>query len=491
MNILSIDQGTTSTRAFIFNSDFQIVSVAQKEFTQHFPHSGWVEHDPEEIWQSVLDCCNEVVQKAGVTFSDITCIGITNQRETTVVWDKKTGEVIFPAIVWQDRRTSDYCRELKKNYSEKDIQKKTGLLLDPYFSASKIQWILNHVDNGKMRAQAGELAFGTIDSFLLWRLTGGKVHATDVTNASRTLLMDIQQLQWDQKLLQLFDVPDSMLPEIKNNADDFGVTDANLFGVEIPICAMVGDQQGALVGQACLQPGMVKSTYGTGCFAILNTGGEIVQSKNRLLSTVAFRTDKTQYALEGSIFSAGVNVEWMRDNLKLISSASETEAIVNSIDDTGGVYFVPAFTGLGAPYWNPDVRAAIFGMSRGTETAHIVRAGLESIAYQTKDLLDAMIADGAISLTEIRVDGGMVKNNWLMQFLADILDVPVVRPTVTETTVLGAAFLAAVKAGQLAMNDINNYWHEESRFTPQMTESKRDDLFNGWQRAVAQTLRSV
>lgn len=490
MNILAIDQGTTSSRAFIFNEQFDVVSHAQQNFEQHFPHSGWVEHDPKDIIDSVIQCCEAAVQQAGLHFKDITTIGITNQRETTVVWDKKTGKPVNPAIVWQDRRTSDYCRELKQKISEQDIQNKTGLLLDPYFSASKIHWILQHIDNGFERANNGELLFGTIDSFLLWHITAGKVHATDVSNAARTLLFNINTLQWDDELLKLFDIPHIMLPSVKNNADDFGLTDSTVFGFEIPINAMVGDQQGALVGQACCQPGMVKSTYGTGCFVIWNTGDDIIQSKNRLLSTIGYRNNKTQYALEGSIFSAGVTVKWLRDQLGLIQHAAQTERIAQSVADNDGVYLVPAFTGLGAPYWNPDVRAALLGMSRGTQSAHIVRAGLEAIAYQTKDLFLAMAHDGAAAPTEIRVDGGMVQNNWFLQFLADMLDVPVVRPKMTETTVMGAAFLAAVKVGQLRMQDLAQYWQQDRRFEPKMTASSRDSLYDGWRSAVGQMLSS-
>lgn len=477
---LAIDQGTTSSRAIIFNEEFQSIATAQKEVKQYFPHSGWVEHDPEDIWQGVVACCKKAVSDAGLKFSDITAIGITNQRETTVVWDKKTGLSIHPAIVWQDRRTSDYCSELSQQYDEHDIHKKTGLLFDPYFSASKVRWILNHCDH------SGDIAFGTIDSFLLWRLTGGRVHATDASNASRTLMYNIESQCWDSDLIEVFQVEKSMLPVVNNNADDYGVTDPKIFGVSIPITAMVGDQQGALFGQACLDPGMVKCTYGTGCFMVLNTGEHQVRSQNKMLATVGYRlNDKVSYAIEGSIFSAGVTIKWLRDKMKFIDHASDSEAMAASVTDNGGVCFVPAFTGLGAPHWNPDARAAIVGMSRGTEREHIVRAALESVAYQTKDLLHAMLADGANSINELRVDGGMVANNWLMQFLADILDMPVVCTKVLETTALGAAYLAAIGAGELAIEDVKKYWQEDRRFEPAMAASKRVDLYATWVLEVA------
>lgn len=483
MNILAIDQGTTSSRAIIFDKQFRPIATVRQKFKQFFPHSGWVEHDVEEIWRTVVDCCKNAVAQAGITFADITAIGITNQRETTVVWDKKTGEAIYPAIVWQDRRTAKFCAELKQHFSERTLHEKSGLLLDPYFSASKLRWILDNTQH------SGELAFGTIDTFLLWRLTGGKQHVTDATNASRTLLFNLEQQAWDSDLLALFDIPESLLPIVKNNADDFGVTDPSIFGVQIPITAMVGDQQGALVGQACLEPGMVKSTYGTGCFVVLNTGDTQVHSDNKMLATVGYRLNgSVKYALEGSIFAAGVVVKWLRDKMGFYEHARDSEAIASSVKDTGGVFFVPAFTGLGAPHWNPDARAAIFGMSQGTERAHIVRAGLEAIAYQTQDLLTAMRHDGASAITELRVDGGMVSNNWLMQFLADTLDLPVVRASMPETTALGAAYLAAIGAGKLQLDEIKNFWQTDQRFEPTMSQSVRSALYSGWQEAVSSTL---
>lgn len=477
---LAIDQGTTSSRAIVFDERFQPVSIAQEDFTQIFPHSGWVEHDPEEIWQTVVSCCKQAVADADLLFADITAIGITNQRETTVVWDKHTGAPVYPAIVWQDRRTSDYCAELRREYNESEIHSKTGLLLDSYFSASKIDWILNNCDH------SGDLAFGTIDCFLLWRLTGGQVHATDATNASRTLMYNIKKQCWDDDLIDIFQIPKSMLPTVKNNADDFGETDAKIFGVSIPIRAMVGDQQAALFGQACTEPGMIKCTYGTGCFLVLNTGDLQIRSTNKLLATIGYRLqDKANYALEGSIFSAGVTIKWLRDKMGFIERASDSEAIATSVADNGGVYFVPAFTGLGAPHWSPNARAAIVGISRGTEQAHIVRAALEAVAFQTKDLLVAMLADGVNNITELRVDGGMVANDWLMQFLADMLDIPVVRSKVLETTALGAAYLAAIGSGQLSVADLKSFWQHERRFEPSMKASEREQMYAIWKLEVA------
>lgn len=489
-HILAIDQGTTSSRALVFDAQFQIVGMAEFDFQQFFPHSGWVEHDPDEIWRGVVRCCRESVAKAGLTFHDIDAIGITNQRETTVQWDRQTGEVIHPAIVWQDRRTSEYCRSLRESISAHTIQQKTGLLLDPYFSATKIHWLLHNVPDAMQRAQGGELAFGTIDAFLLWRLTGGRVHATDASNAARTLLFNLEQQGWDQTLLDLFDIPRAILPEVYDNTAQFGVVDAAIFGVEIPITAMVGDQQGALVGQECLRPGMLKSTYGTGCFVVLNTGDQVVHSDHQLLSTVGYRHQTPTFALEGSIFSAGVIVKWMRDQLHLFQHPADTERMAQAIPDTDGVYLVPAFTGLGAPYWDPDARAAFYGMSRGTTSAHLVRAGLESIVYQTYDLLLAMSADGAHAVTELRVDGKMAENSWLMQYLADIIQVPVVRPQSLETTALGAAFLAAVGRGHLTLIDISDYWTQAAQFVPQCSQTVRDARYAGWQDAVHRTLTS-
>lgn len=480
MYYLSIDQGTTSSRAIVFNEQFQPVASAQKELKQFFPQSGWVEHDPEEIWLSVIECCKKAVSNSGLHFSQITAIGITNQRETTVIWDKKTGIPIHNAIVWQDRRGSDYCLQLLKQYDERLVQQKTGLLLDPYFSASKIHWLLNQVKHGS------DLAFGTVDTFLLWRLTGGRAHATDATNASRTLLFNIKNQSWDADLIELFGVDGVALPAVKNTADSFGLTQSDIFGVSIPITAMVGDQQSALFGQVCLAPGMVKATYGTGCFMVLNSGDRQICSQNKMLATVAYRMDgKVSYALEGSIFSAGVTIKWLRDKMQLINNAADSEAMARTVADNGGVYLIPAFTGLGAPHWNPEARAAIVGMSQATERAHIVRAGLEAVAYQTKDLLMAMQADGVASIKALRVDGGMVANDWLMQFLADILDLPVVRAKVSETTALGAAYLAAIGADNLSVAEVEHYWQEGRRFEPSMKDSLREQLYAAWVLEVA------
>lgn len=489
--LLAIDQGTTSTRAIVFNKQAELVSQHQIEFKQYFPELGWVEHDAEEIWQTVLQCCRHAVAKAGITFKDIVAIGITNQRETSVIWDKQTGKPLYNAIVWQDRRTGDYCRQLKQQGNEKIVQKKTGLLLDPYFSATKLHWLLNHIQGSRERAKKGELAFGTMDSYVLWRLTNGQSHATDITNASRTMLFNIHEQCWDKELLQLFDIPQELLPNVMDNCASFGFTDADFFGTAIPITGMAGDQQAALIGQACFEPGMVKSTYGTGTFMIVNTGEKALQSQHRLLTTVAYRlNNKTIYAMEGSIFSAGTIIKWLRDKLKIIASAQETEALAKQLNNNGGVYFVPAFTGLGAPYWDPEARGSIQGLTRDTQAAHIVRAGLEAVAYQTQDLLTAILADGA-QLNEIRVDGGMVANNWLMQFLSDILHLPVERPRVIETTALGAALLAGLGAGIFDFDQIKKLWSCEKRFTPQMPISQREDLLQGWQTAVKKVLTDI
>lgn len=486
--LLAIDQGTTSSRAIVFSDDGAVVAIAQEEFTQHFPEDGWVEHEPEEIWDTSLQTCREAIAKAGLSASDISGIGITNQRETTVVWDRATGKAIYPAIVWQDRRTADWCRENK--HAEGLVTVKTGLLLDPYFSATKIAWILDNVDGARQRADKGELAFGTIDSFLLWRLTGGKSHATDATNASRTMLFDIQHQRWDPELLQLFNVPENMLPEVKDCAADFGSTDPALLGAAIPVAGMAGDQQAALIGQACFEPGMIKSTYGTGCFMVLNTGSNVLRSKNKLLSTVAYRLNgKTTYAVEGSIFIAGAAVQWLRDAAKMVNHASETEAIAQSIEDTGGVYLVPAFTGLGAPHWEPDARGALIGLTRDSGIAEISRATLESVCYQTRDLLEAMRSDGSPAASTLRVDGGMVANDWLVQFLADMLDTPIDRPRITETTAFGAACLAGLKLGIYAsVEDIAAKWQCETHIAPSMDAQRRERLYSGWQTALRKTL---
>lgn len=482
--LLAIDQGTTSTRAIVFDRSGTILGVGQEEFRQIYPNDGWVEHDPEEIWTKTLAVIQLAIKESGKPAAEIAAAGITNQRETTVVWDKSTGKPIYNAIVWQDGRTAELCKRMKADNAEPEVAARTGLLLDPYFSGTKLAWILDNVDGARKKAEAGELAFGTIDCFLLWRLTGGQVHATDATNASRTLLFDIHKQQWDKELCQLLRVPTEMLPEVCDSSHDYGSTAKGLLDAEIPIRALIGDQQSATVGQACFEPGMVKSTYGTGCFMMLNTGQKAVSSQNRLLTTVAYRLDgKTTYALEGSIFMAGATMQWLRDELKVISHASESEALAKSIPDTGGVYLVPAFAGLGAPYWDPNARGALIGLSRGSGIAQIVRAGLESVCYQTRDLLKAMKGDGA-NLTGLRVDGGMVANDWLMQFLANLVGVEVARPTVPETTALGAAYLAGLGVVYDSLDDIAALWQQDSAYAPQTDFGQRDKLYNGWKAAV-------
>lgn len=489
--ILAIDQGTTSSRAIVFNEDRTIAGVGQKEFTQHFPRDGWVEHDPEEIWDSVVWAVNKAIKDAGIDAKDIAAIGITNQRETTLIWDRKTGKAIHNAIVWQDRRTAAHCAKLKKAGHETMVTKRTGLLLDPYFSGTKVKWLLENVKGARKRAEKGELAFGTVDSFLIWRLTGGKSHVTDATNAGRTLLFDIARNQWDKGLLELFDVPAALLPEVKDCAADFGVTEASLFGAEIPILGVAGDQHAATIGQACFKPGMMKSTYGTGCFALLNTGADMVRSKNRLLTTIAYRLDgKTSYALEGSIFIAGAAVQWIRDGLKLVKHASETGPLAESADPSQHVYMVPAFVGLGAPWWDAEARGAIYGLTRNSGPAEIARAALEAVCYQTRDLLEAMRKDWKRSGdTVLRVDGGMVASDWTMQFLADVLDAPVDRPVILETTALGAAWLAGSRAGVWpGMTEFAKSWALDKQFTPKMDAAKRKRKIAGWDQAVRRTL---
>jgi len=484
--ILAIDQGTTSSRAILFSAAGKPEFTAQQEFAQHFPHDGWVEHDGEDIWTSTLAVCREVLEKAGISADQVAGIGITNQRETTLLWDAQTGELLYHAIVWQDRRTADFCAELKAAGHETMVTEHTGLLIDPYFSATKLRWLLEHVEGARARAERGELRFGTVDTFLLWRLTGGQVHRTDATNASRTMLFNIHQQCWDEELLTLLDIPASLLPEVMDSAANFGQTDAELLGASIPVCGIAGDQQAALIGQACFSPGMVKSTYGTGCFMVMNTGSEPVRSSNRLLTTVGYRLKgETTYALEGSIFVAGAAIQWLRDGLKLIQNAGETEALAREAGGTTGVYLVPAFTGLGAPYWDPAARGAIFGLTRDTGIAQIVTAGLQSVCFQTRDLLDAMTADGAHSTAALRVDGGMVINNWVVQELANILGVTVDRPQVTETTALGAAYLAGLQLGIFdSLEHIARHWACERTFTPQMSEEKRNALYDGWLDAI-------
>lgn len=484
--LLAIDQGTTSSRAIIFSAQGLPLARAQQEFQQYFPKDGWVEHDGEELWLSTLKVCREALAQSGLQASEIAAIGITNQRETTLVWDAVTGTPIHPAIVWQDRRTADYCAELKAAGHEAQVAAKTGLLIDPYFSATKLRWILDNVAGARQRAERGELRFGTVDSFLLWRLTGGQSHRTDATNASRTLLFNIHTQAWDPELLALFEIPAGLLPEVLDCAADFGSTQAQLFGASIPVLGIAGDQQAALIGQACFTPGMVKSTYGTGCFMIQNTGSTPVTSKHRLLTTVGYRLNgQVTYAVEGSIFVAGAAVQWLRDGIKLISHARDTEALAEQTGDACGVYLVPAFTGLGAPYWDPKARGAIFGLTRDTGIKEIVTAGLQSVCYQTCDLLEAMGQDGAAAPSALRVDGGMVENNWLMQFLADILGVPVERPEITETTALGVAYLAGLQAGLYRdLEQIASHWHRQQRFTPRMDPEHRRRLYAGWLDAV-------
>jgi glycerol kinase len=489
--ILAIDQGTTSSRAIVFNELQQIVGMGKMEFTQHFPASGWVEHVPEEIWATCLWSMKTALKKAGVTAADIAAIGITNQRETTVVWDRATGKAIHNALVWQDRRTSKACERLKRSGAEKLVARKTGLLLDPYFSATKIGWLLDNVPGARKRAENGELAFGTVESWLIWRLTGGRSHTTDASNACRTLLYNIETGDWDDELLRLFRVPRAILPEIRDNADDFGTSDKSVLGAAIAIRGAAGDQQAATIGQACFQPGMMKSTYGTGCFALLNTGTDMVRSRNRLLTTVAYRLDgQTTYALEGAIFMAGASVQWLRDKLRLFKDASETGALAKASDAASDVYLVPAFVGLGAPWWDAEARGAIYGLTRNTGPSDLTRAALESVAYQTQDLLAAMRKDwkGARD-TVLRVDGGMVASDWTMQFLSDILDVPVDRPTILETTALGAAWLAGWKAGVWPdMKGFSKRWSLDRQFNPSMDPRLRKKKLKGWHDAIARTL---
>ena len=484
--ILAIDQGTSSSRAMLFDRDGRPLAQAQREFEQHFPQSGWVEHDPEDIWRDTVAVAKQALAEAGLGAGEVASIGIANQRETTLIWDRATGQAIHKAIVWQDRRTAALCDRLKDEGHEPAIQAKTGLLIDAYFSASKIAWLLDNVAGARARAERGELAFGTIDCFLLWRLTGGSVHATDATNASRTMIFDIQRQAWDPELLTLFDIPAAILPEVRDSDAAFGATPAEMFGAPIPIHGVAGDQQAAAIGQACFEAGMVKSTYGTGCFALMNTGPKAVASRNRLLTTVAYRlSGATTYALEGSIFIAGAAVQWLRDGLKVIGSAAETEALAKAADPSQAVYLVPAFTGLGAPYWDPHARGAIFGLTRSSGPAELARAALEAVCYQTRDLLRAMEADGAAALETLRVDGGMVANEWLLQRLADTLGVAVERPVVTETTALGAACLAGLENGFFGgLDGFAQTWQCAARFEPGMSADERETRYAGWLDAV-------
>jgi glycerol kinase len=488
--ILSLDQGTTSSRAILFNQEGKIVETAQKEFEQFFPKPGWVEHDANEIWTSVLSCIAEVLRKADITPDQISGIGITNQRETTVVWDRNTGKPIYRAIVWQSRQTEGIVQELREKGYNDLFKEKTGLLLDPYFSGTKVKWILDNVEGAREKADNGELQFGTIDSWLVYKLSGGKVHVTDYSNASRTLMFNIYDLKWDDELLEILTVPKSMLPEVKQSSEVYGKTvDYHFFGEEVPIAGIAGDQQAALFGQACFEKGMVKNTYGTGGFLLMNTGEEGVKSQNGLLTTIAWGVDgKVEYALEGSIFVSGSAIQWLRDGLKLINNAPESEEYATKVESTDGVYVVPAFVGLGTPYWDSEARGAVFGITRGTTKEHFVRATLESLAYQSKDLVDVMVADSGIDVKSLRVDGGAVKNNFLMQFQSDILGVQVDRPVINETTALGAAYLAGLAVGYWKdKEEIAKQWNIDRTFTPDLTDEKRDDLYNGWKKAVAAT----
>jgi glycerol kinase len=491
--LLAIDQGTTSSRAILFRADLSIAAIGQQEFAQHFPASGWVEHEPDDLLRTTLEVCREAMAKGGASAKDIAAIGITNQRETTVVWDRSTGKSIHRAIVWQDRRTAARCDELKKGGHESAVAAKTGLLLDPYFSATKLAWVLDQVPGARARADRGELAFGTVDCFILWHLTGGAVHATDATNASRTMLFDIHRGEWDDELLNLFKVPRSVLPEVKDCAGDYGTTVETLFGGKIAVRGIAGDQQAATVGQACFNPGMMKSTYGTGCFALLNTGANPVASKNRLLTTIAYQLNgKRTYALEGSIFIAGAAVQWLRDGLGIVKHASETGPLAEAADENQDVYLVPAFVGLGAPHWNSEVRGAMFGLTRNSGPKEFARAALESVCFQTADLLEAMQADwpqAKGAATVLRVDGGMVASDWTMQRLADILAAPVDRPIVKETTAMGAAYLAGLAAGVLPPPDqFGDNWRLERRFTPRMDAAMRQRKLSGWKNAVRSLL---
>ncbi|MCL7409632.1 glycerol kinase GlpK [Marivivens donghaensis] len=493
--ILAIDQGTTSSRAILFDADMTIAASAQEEFPQHFPQSGWVEHDPSDLWTTVVDTARGALEQASASADQVAAIGITNQRETTLVWDRTTGEPVYNAIVWQDRRTAEFCRDLTAAGHAEMITDRTGLLVDPYFSATKVKWILDHVDGARDKARRGDLLFGTVDSYLIWKLTGGASHVTDATNAARTMLYDIHKGRWSQTICDLFDIPMAMLPEVKDCAAEFGTTQADLFGAPIPITGVAGDQQAATVGQACFEPGMMKSTYGTGCFALLNTGDVPVRSNNRLLTTIAYQLNgKPTYALEGSIFIAGAVVQWLRDGLQIIDNASETQSLAQSADEGQDVILVPAFTGLGAPYWNPDCRGAIFGLTRNSGPAELSKAALESVGFQTRDLLEAMKADWSTdeATATLRVDGGMTASDWTMQFLADIIGAPVDRPEVLETTALGAAWLAGQFVGFYPEQvTFARRWKVDTRFEPAMEDTVRDRRYAAWKRAVAATMTAV
>ncbi|MHB1404437.1 MAG: glycerol kinase GlpK [Desulfitobacteriaceae bacterium] len=488
--VLALDQGTTSCRAILFDKDSNIVGVTQKELTQFYPKAGWVEHDPDEIWSTQYGVIAELVAKTGIAVDDIASIGITNQRETTVVWDKNTGKPIYNAIVWQCRRTTEICDDLKAKGYENTVREKTGLVVDAYFSGTKVKWILDNVEGARKKAEKGDLLFGTTDTWLIWKLTAGKVHVTDFSNASRTLMFNIRELKWDAELLKMLNVPQNMLPEVHNSSEVYGTTDKDVFwGSEIPIAGVAGDQQAALFGQACYEPGDAKNTYGTGCFMLMNTGSQIYSSQHGLVTTIAWGIDgKVEYALEGSIFIAGAAIQWLRDGLKVIESVPDSEYFAQKIQDTEGVYFVPAFVGLGAPYWDMRARGGIFGLTRGSTKDHIIRAALDSLAYQTKDVLGAMEADSGITLKTLKVDGGAVANNLLMQFQADILGTPVERPQIIETTALGAAYLAGLAVGfWSSKEELATRWHLDRRFESQMDESRREKLYKGWKKAVERT----
>ncbi|WP_368505714.1 glycerol kinase GlpK [Alkalihalophilus sp. As8PL] len=489
--ILSLDQGTTSSRAILFDEKGEIVHSAQKEFTQYFPKPGWVEHDANEIWGSVLSVIASVLSESDIKPNQIAAIGITNQRETTVVWDKHTGKPIHKAIVWQSRQTAEICTELKKNGHNDLFRNKTGLLIDAYFSGTKVKWLLDHVEGARERAEAGDLLFGTIDTWLIWKLSGGTAHVTDYTNASRTLMYNIYDLKWDEELLEILDVPKSMLPEVRSSSEVYAETKGyHFFGEQVPIAGAAGDQQAALFGQACFEKGMAKNTYGTGCFMLMNTGEKAVRSESGLLTTIAWGIDgKVEYALEGSIFVAGSAIQWLRDGMRMVNQAADTEDYASKVDSTEGVYMVPAFVGLGTPYWDSEARGAVFGLTRGTTKEHFIRATLESLAYQTKDVLQAMEADSGINLRKLRTDGGAVKNNFLMQFQSDILNVPVERPVVNETTALGAAYLAGLAVGFWGdKQEIATNWRMDRSFEVQMDEATRTPLYEGWKQAVKSTM---
>ena len=484
--VMALDAGTTSNRAIIFDVDSKIVGVAQKEFTQHFPQPGWVEHDAEEIWSSMHEVMREALEQSGLVASDIAAIGITNQRETAVIWDRTTGRPIYNAIVWQSRQTADICEDLKRQGLVDEFKEKTGLVIDAYFSGTKVKWILDHVEGARARAEKGELAFGTIDTWLLWKLTGGKEHKTDYSNASRTLMFNIKTLEWDEALLKHLTVPKSLLPEVRPSSEVYGHTIPSVIGASVPVAGMAGDQQSALFGQNCFSPGAAKNTYGTGCFLLMNTGEDLCMSKNGLVTTIAWGLDgKVEYALEGSIFVGGSAIQWLRDGLRLVDSAPDSEWVAKKVPDAGGVYMVPAFVGLGAPYWDMNARGMIIGLTRGTTKAHIVRATLDSLAYQTRDVLGAMEADSGNRLAALKVDGGAVANNLLMQFQADLLGVPVDRPQITETTALGAAYLAGLATGVWASKEeLKKSWQLDTRFAPSLDQQEADNLYRGWKRAV-------